>query len=311
MDKNIIKNYHKQFLTRKNEIAVVTENENHMQNQLIFLFSVVVLPMIFSLILFIVKTSFPNFSFIVIHNINNYLVKLAIPMGGFLILIFKSFRYMIKSKLICFYLWAFIFPNINSSIYNTLSFLLTDTTSSEIYQLLTTLLFASIVIFLSFWQNFDLKMMWKKLVKDKFLIFFVSVVLSILFYYFVSYIISLIQNTIDSSISNNQNGINSSLNNTLGIIRIFITVVLIAPIIEEILYRYLFFTTLNFKFWNILITTLYFAFAHIQNSLDWLHFISYLPLGLTSALMYYYLLNIYPSIALHMVTNLISFCLII
>lgn len=114
-----------------------------------------------------------------------------------------------------------------------------------------------------------------------------------------------------SGVSDNQDTINLALNSSAKIPMI-ISVVIFAPIVEEILFRKLLFGTLeeNFKFPSvvvIIISTLVFSLIHVAGGGNLIYIFQYIPLAFVITFSYYISnRNIFVPMGIHFLNNLIS-----
>ncbi|MGL5246303.1 MAG: lysostaphin resistance A-like protein [Mycoplasmoidaceae bacterium] len=105
----------------------------------------------------------------------------------------------------------------------------------------------------------------------------------------------------------NESNIQTSLTGPYAIVVMFFTVVIIAPLIEEFVFRTALAEITSNKWWAWPISTIFFAFAHISRSGDWINLLVYMPMGLVSGFFYYKFRNIVFPILLHFGNNLIVF----
>lgn len=133
----------------------------------------------------------------------------------------------------------------------------------------------------------------------------------------VNYLVSLVTNGKDQT-SANQSTLENMINNGQSVI-VFITVLFIAPIVEELVYRKAIFSLLSKQkmIVPLMVSSLAFALPHMlqgqENVWAWIIlFIGYLVSGIVLGLIYHFShKNIYASIFAHMLNNLVAFLMIV
>lgn len=113
--------------------------------------------------------------------------------------------------------------------------------------------------------------------------------------------------------SNNQDSIEQQVNKNqiITIINLFLSAVIVAPIFEEIIYRYYVFYFCQDKWYGLVVTILWFASLHVMNYGDFQNIFPYLALGIVSGSIYYITGNILYGISIHFIGNLIGFITIV
>ncbi len=304
---------HKDELMKQVKIIQVEDNQNfNLFGKLTIILSIFVLPIIASLILFTVKEFYPKDKEVLklLRTINLYLVKIIIPLIGFVLLMTFDYKKVLKSKLIYYYIWTIAFPMLNGDLRDLIAKLVDKNdmnTFNAVYSIVSSLLVGSIILFFVFYKSETLKQMWTCNYQTKFVITIIVIAIGSLMYFLLNLVFSSLQNLITTQVSDNQGSIGVKPDKTLSILRNFFLAVLLAPIIEEIFYRKVLADSLDNKWYAVILTTILFAFAHIQNTLDWRHFITYLPLGIVNGYIYYLFKNIYPCIGIHFVVNVAAF----
>lgn len=310
MDKKvkIMARHQKQFL---GQTGVHEEFDLALWDRLTIVISLLIVPIFASLILFFISEYVIGINKYTLNLINLWGVRFAIPLIGLIVLFARNGFHFVTNKMMTYYWLYVIWPiimylsTLNRS--TTYSNVVNAVTVGQIVSLIFTIIINGLLIYFVIYKNQAISLMWKNTVNNKFIVLIAVSIMGILIYILLNYIFSLIQSQIDPSTSNNQQAIGFDKTSAFAIIKVFILSILIAPIIEEFVYRYLLQNVLYNKWYSIIFTTLMFAFAHIQATYDWSHFIIYLPLGIVNGLIYYYTRNIFIDIAVHFGTNLVAF----
>lgn len=229
------------------------------------------------------------------NNANKYLIGLLVGGAAFVLL---SVIYLLSGKLAL------------SVKYPDLIEITED--SNEYYQLLSVVQFlyqVPLVCFFIFLFGDDLK---KELIdlknNKKYLLYIVIGLVSCLVLTALMSIVYELFGIVDTS--ENQETIDKALVGSGGVF-MALSVALTAPFVEEMIFRKSFCDTLKYKFnvkdvITIILSTFLFSFVHVA-SIDNLIFIfQYIPLALVIVLSYYFTKNIYVSIGIHLLNNVIS-----
>lgn len=305
--KKINKNNLKEF---KNSLGVDASFNLSCPFKIFFILFMLIIPIIYSLICFIlIKLSVVNSDNKIINNINTFVFMMIIPLSFMIYSFINLKKVMFTNKMFGYYIWTLLVP---ISIGGILNINGEQTLIKTIY-IVFYLISGFLLIFWFFWKNTIFINMFKNLIKTKFIYFIVFVIIGILLNYFIGYMFSLIENTYSSSsTSNNQTTILEIYNIAYPFnwITLFLTVVIIAPIIEEVIYRYIIQNIFDNKAYSIVISSILFSFMHIQSSFDWENFLSYWTLGIVTGSIYWLSKNIYNTITIHAFCNLVSFIVI-
>lgn len=154
---------------------------------------------------------------------------------------------------------------------------------------------------------FKIKTTWKS--------FIIYALFGFIILYGVSFIIDYLYDLYNIGISENQNTIENYINYGNATLT-FLAVVLLAPLVEEIIYRYSIFSLIQNKVLAYIISTLFFALPHMLSTsgpaLEWMLLaIPYLFSGLMLDLIFDSSKNIYASTMAHLLNNLVAFILIV
>lgn len=108
----------------------------------------------------------------------------------------------------------------------------------------------------------------------------------------------------------NQETIDTSLGSSGGVF-MAISVVVLAPFVEEMLFRKSFCDTLKYKFRvpdvvTIILSTLIFSLMHVTDIGSIIFIFQYIPLALVIVLSYYFSKTIYVPLSIHFINNLLS-----
>ncbi|MCR5740886.1 MAG: CPBP family intramembrane metalloprotease [Gammaproteobacteria bacterium] len=178
---------------------------------------------------------------------------------------------------------------------------------------LAPLIFLVIVLRKTFKEN-------ARKVKKAPLNFVIFLVASFIFIYLVqsgtSYISAVLDKLFGTGESTNQSSIVDLFRNNqhiLNYILLFITIVLIAPVLEELEYRYLIFDAFKGSHWTVglIVSGIAFGLIHMSSLIDlkeWAYFPMYALPGVALGLVYHFSgNNYYTNIFCHLGNNLISF----
>lgn len=147
----------------------------------------------------------------------------------------------------------------------------------------------------------DFKLNYKKYFKILISIWFIGFILMIISNYFI---------TKTSSLPSNELSVRTYMNTKF--VESIITMVIMAPILEEITFRYSFSKIKN-KYLYLIISTILFAMIHInpENASELPFLIPYGFLGLSFSLIFYKTKNIFASITAHALHNYIIIMLLL
>ena len=154
-----------------------------------------------------------------------------------------------------------------------------------------------------------------KKIGNKVISFIIFAIFGFIILYGTSYIINYLYNLYNIGVSQNQNSIENYILHGNAILT-FITVVIFAPLVEEIIYRYSIFSLIKNKILAYVVTIICFALPHMLSTnssiSEWLLLmIPYLLSGFILALIYDSSKNIYASIVAHCLNNLLAFIIIL
>ncbi len=109
---------------------------------------------------------------------------------------------------------------------------------------------------------------------------------------------------------NNQNSVEEFVSKYP--VLMFSSICIFAPFVEEIVFRKCIFSYFNKDIYGILVSTLAFGLIHVISSLDFIHILPYLFAGALFSLAYSLSKrNIWVTIAIHSIVNLISFIILV
>lgn len=152
-----------------------------------------------------------------------------------------------------------------------------------------------------------------KRVKQKPKEFFGYIIAGFALYYAANIFSAVIMELLNATEGSlNEAAIESMFNaNPLNLIALFLSLVVITPIVEETVFRKGLYHLFSNKFGDIaaiLISGLVFGFLHVAGWGDYINIIPYAAMGLALSFMYYYSgKNLYVVIAIHMINNMIPF----
>ncbi|MGL4647689.1 MAG: lysostaphin resistance A-like protein [Mycoplasmoidaceae bacterium] len=165
-----------------------------------------------------------------------------------------------------------------------------------------------VVLIFYFWNN---KKIWEQIklcFKKQHLIYFAFIIfLMVLAMFLLFLIVGLFSLSTNENVSGNEESLKDLLKTPHGTIILFFSSVIIAPIIEEIVFRKTLSDISGNKLWMVFISSIFFAFLHIAIEGDWIYFLSYFPIGFINGLSYWKTNNITPSYVTHFGNNFIVF----
>ncbi len=144
-------------------------------------------------------------------------------------------------------------------------------------------------------------------------------IISVILMFVSNLVSSLLQSLIVSGVSQNEQNIQQIYKNKFAYVIMFPQVVLLAPLVEELIFRKSFFNLFKNKYLSLIISTLVFGFMHVTSTYSYLiqtysqgkslyltfgYAIPYLVSGLFFGLIYIKSnRNIYTSITCHLINN--------
>ncbi|MEG1820698.1 MAG: type II CAAX endopeptidase family protein [Malacoplasma sp.] len=264
--------------------------------------------------------SFPTYSLNMMDFINNnvaltyenqviYTVSLIgfqifLPIVGIFVLSFRL-KYKIFSSGL--YILFLIYP-----IKLLLSLILASFTNSidGLNTFLIDFVYSLLIVIFAFIKNKNIRNMFKLSYNNYWKFVFFIAFFTLLYFallYFMFFITSLFKTGNDAG---NQTIIQNSLSTPFSIVAVFFSVVIVAPIIEEIIYRMVLADIFKNRWYSYLTTTFFFAFLHIQSIGDWENILPYLSLGLINGFVYWKFKNISIPILVHFLGNVVGFILL-
>lgn len=293
-----------------NKISFEEQYNLSLRDKCVFFVFIFFVPILFSLIIFTLS----KLNLVLITNqaivlFKTYVIDVGCPTAVFTYGMIYFRKQMFANKIFGYFLCTLIY-----SLLQYLFFSIPFPQSSvKMINAFFMIVCYGLFVFYFFYKNNSLKQMFKLVIQNKFILFIIFFVVGILSYYLLNFVFRIIQNTYETGSSNNQTSVVDTFDfiRPLNFILMFIFVVLLAPIIEELLYRYIFQNIFDNKWYSIIISTIFFAFIHVQHTYDWEHFLTYLPLGIVSGTIYKLLKNINVSISIHMGVNLVAFIIIL
>ena len=277
-------------------------------------FLLFLLPFFVSLLMSFLIASKSTYNFY--YNISSILLGMI----AFIWIVYNKFKVLNKKKIYIFFI-AFPFMRIFLLIISTLVAILfkLDSNSNEYttmtlaIELLNSIALLLIVCFF-IRKNIVVKVWWKKSFSKRNLwVTFIIIAVGFGIFYLLQFVLNLIPNAISNngSVSENQSSLIKMTNTNFGIVTLFISAVIVAPIFEEVIYRYFVSLFFNHSIWGYFCSTIYFAFLHVAANGDFVNIFPYFSLGIVNGFIYYYFRNLAPCIAIHFIGNLLSFILIL
>lgn len=168
---------------------------------------------------------------------------------------------------------------------------------SSIVELILGCILAFIAVFLF---RKDLKRQFFEFFKKK---YYLYVLLGFIVNLGLSYVASIITTLIGGGVSANEQYITNSL--TYAPILMSTLAVIIAPLNEELVFRYSVSKLTGFRWWGFLLCSLPFALIHVVSG-DLINVIPYVAMALVFTAFYFKTKNIWVSIGIHFLNNLLS-----
>lgn len=312
-----LKTFNQQYITTFNVDAKMNLNLSSIMTFLTFF---MIIPFIWYGILGIIRipSIFENFTnaFTFTTDVNlilNYfsiiVIDILFPLIGCLILIFKLKAQIFSTGL--FYIFL-VTPG-RTILSLILGSFFTDALLDRIiFNFIFSFLIGLAIVLLITFRNKNIFQMVKKVFGQS-KSFLISLAWTIVAYG-AFLLINLIMNSITNAIvgsggssSGNQQELTNMLADPFGVATLFFSSVIVAPFLEEYIYRMYMADVTNNKWYSWIITALFFAFLHIKNFGDWQYIFQYLSLGIVNGIIYWKFKNITIPIVLHFVGNLSSF----
>ncbi|MGL5630400.1 MAG: lysostaphin resistance A-like protein [Mycoplasmoidaceae bacterium] len=275
-----------------------------------FLFLYILFPIITSLIIFIINKINNSINPSEL-NIVNGIIQM-ITLFSVLILSYNNFKLFLRKGLwilLIYPIFIFITGFINLPVDQINK---ERINIREIFYLVLSLVIFSLLFFFYFRKNskqekYNLINSFKK---ENILVLSIIVILSTIFSSSINYGLVKLSNLWVSNSDNNDNILKYLNSNPIQVIGITFQLIIVAPIAEELIFRKSLSEIVNNKWWMIPLSTICFAFYHIQNTNQWEFILPYLPLGFINSFLYFSLKNTTPIIIVHILTNLITIVLI-
>ena len=224
------------------------------------------------------------------------LANLLFQSVSFFVLAIRDFRWFTTNRIYCYFIYTLIIPLILSFI------------SSFIVGTIIDLVLKVAIIFFAFFRHEYVLSFFKRLKNWKnLLILLFLTAIGVVLFYLLSFAINSITYLFTNQTSDNQESLNRYLDTAYGIVLLFFLSCIFAPIIEELIFRMFLIDLLNRSSFGFVMSVVFFAFLHVQNSFDWTHILIYLPLGIVNGLIYKLSKNIVPCISVHFICNLVAF----
>lgn len=285
----------------------------------LFISFAILVPVIVSFILSIFVRYVPLININDYKNIVNYIKIFSIGLSSLVFMIGNIRNFFYKRQYIYFmqypminifliiatpivFLMCSLFYNDNKYIDDILSIVV------NFYQLIVILLF---IIKNKVFINW-----FKKAFNRKENIIMTIAIVSVGFatFYLLQFLLGFLPKLIDKNTGNssaNQESLNGMKNSVLGTVSLFFSAVIIAPILEEILYRFFISYFCNGTIYGYIFSTILFASLHVMNDGDYVQIFPYFSLGIVNGFIYYKFKNLTPCIAIHFIGNLFSFIFIL
>lgn len=245
------------------------------------------------------------------------IIQFGLPAICFVIFIF---RYRVKFFSRSIFLFFLVVPLIRmlfyslNIVFNVLD--LGDKTLNEILAFFLNIFFAIIQLACCFWFAIKTKIFkqWfiKAFCQNNFLRTIIIIGIATMIFFVLQLLLSFIPGLIGSNgSSGNQSSLEQMTSSVFGTINLFIASVIVAPIFEEIFYRYYIIWFSNNSLIGYFLSVVYFASLHVMTYGDFENIFPYFALGIVNGFIFYYFNNLAPAILVHFFANLFSFITIL
>ncbi|MGL4616756.1 MAG: lysostaphin resistance A-like protein, partial [Mycoplasmoidaceae bacterium] len=239
--------------------------------------------------------------FLFIYYFDIVFINVFCPMIAVILLFKKNTSYFLKNK---FWILLYFYPG-RIIISQILFYTNIDINSLN---LIASVIIPIIILIIYFIKNYDFLNQFKTFFNKRNIKFFTLIsVIGVISFILAFSILGGITLGIGGGQSDNESNIQNSLNSPYAITVMFFVIVIVAPLIEEFVFRSAIAEVTSNKWWAWPISTIFFAFVHISSSGDWINILAYIPMGLISGFFYYKFRNITFPILLHFGNNLIAF----
>lgn len=250
-------------------------------------------------------------SYLNIYSISVIVFQYIFPIIAISYLFFRDREYFIKSKLWFLYFFFVLFPLIQVifSLFN-----------SEIAILiLNSLIYPAILFFFLVKDHEYIKKVKISFIKKNIYIFILLIIFLICIFFIINFIFSIVTYQITKQNSFNQSILEKQLSSSLGKATLFFSSIIVAPIIEELTFRKFlieieisrFRSNTYSKIYIFLSSVIIFALMHIIQGGDIQYILMYSSLALITSATYIKTRNENICIIIHMVTNLISYIILL
>lgn len=305
-------NIEKMFENLSTKFEVKKDYDLKLYEKAAILIIFIAVPAFFNLLGFILNTAISSFNLNFYAAIYTYIFRIGIFLVVLAYLGIFRWKVLIHQKLFgffYFYLVVSFISLLTRQIAVAITPNLPNAYLNELTRAVHLVFYISLALFYIV-NNKQLFGMVKKFfsLKESAWVYLLTIVsVGVFFFYGLNFIFGLVQRQIDSSLSSNQSSINNATNTALGIAYIFFLSVILAPIVEEYIYREVIIKLGDYKLHGYLLSTFMFGFAHIELGFDWSHLLVYLPLGFVNGLIYWKIKNIVPCILIHFIANFLAF----
>ncbi|WP_381415278.1 CPBP family intramembrane metalloprotease [Spiroplasma endosymbiont of Anurida maritima] len=281
---------------------------DHKKTGLIFIFTAIIFPFSINILLSYLFADHKQYALLA-SQVIGWIIAAT---GG--IIIYKNEKdKFIRTGAIGFYIFLFLGPVISFIISLVLGVINPNLTSIPIEVNFSVQIIAQIIsIYFIFKASPQTLKRIKHTIKKQTKLLVVIVLLSGLIIILANVAFSQLDFLINKKTSSNQESLLQGLNKWWNMVLMFILVVLVAPVIEELATRHGIFTLCGNEWLSLLASTLFFAGMHIQATGEWNHLLAYIAPGFLLGLLFIFVNgNVTYAIFAHSFINLVSFILLV
>lgn len=246
-----------------------------------------------------------------IYSISILIFQYVCPLIGITYLFFKDREFFIKQKIWFLYFYFALIP--------LLSLILSSLGNEIVSFVGNSIILPFLLYFFLYKENVFRSKIKNWFSKSNYIKSILFLVIAIATYFLANYLFTLITEKITSIKSFNQLILEKELKTNIGKANLFFSAVLTAPIIEEIVFRRLFIDVEVLRFRSniyskiiiYIVSCCSFSLFHVLQGGDLEYLIAYMLMPIITSTIYIYTKNETPCIIIHMLSNLISYIILL
>lgn len=245
------------------------------------------------------------------YTISVSIFEFIFPLIGITYLFFRDRDFFISQKIWFLYFFFLLFPLLN---------IISSSFRNDIVNFIINSILVIFLLMIFLYKDLSFRKKIKlSFSKDKIKLMLTLLVLSLVSYFLINYIFSLVTKQITNINSFNQTILESKINSSFGKVDLFFSAVIIAPLLEELTFRkYIidievlrFKSNTYSKIMIYIVSCFSFAMFHVIQGGDIQYMIAYSSLPLVTSSIYLLIRNEIPCITIHMLSNLISYIILL